>query len=198
MRPSVSKRVIAVAGDIECTSFDKVGGDILSIGLVEILEDLTIGREAEFFSRPTSAKYFSEGAQKIHGISYFKAMTFPERRQSCIQILHWLKPLMSSFPLPFIYHGNAGFDHGWLKWHFTKEELEQSWYKAFPEGMVESTLKMARDNLKQLEKHDLKTLSEFYGIPTDEHHSALPDARACAQIYCSIKKGEKTWSGKLL
>ena len=190
--------MIAIAGDIECTSFDKVGGDILSVGLVEILEDLTLGREAEFFSRPESSKYFTEGAQKIHGISYFKAQSFPPRRESCISILHWLKPLIESFPLPFVYHGNGGFDHSWLKWHFAKEDLELSWSKAFPSSLVESTLKMARENLKQLENHKLDTLSEFYGIPTDQHHSALPDARACARIYCNLKQGKNTWSGKLL
>lgn len=194
----MNKKVIAVAADVECTGFDKVGGDVLSTGLVEILEDFTLGREAEFFSRPTSSKHFTEKAQEIHGISYFRAMEFPTRRESCVSMLHWLKPLITTFPLPFVYHGTGKFDHSWLKWHFTKEELDQSWAKAFPEAMVESTLTMARAHLKQLQDHKLKTLSEFYGISTEKHHSALPDARACAQIYCNIKKGESIWTGKLL
>lgn len=192
------KKVIAIAADVECTGFDKIGGDVLSTGLVEILEDFTLGREVEFFSRPMSTKYFSESAQKIHGISYFKAMSFPTRRESCMSMLHWLKPLIGSFPLPFVYHGTGKFDHSWLKWHFAKEELESSWAKVFPEALVESTLAMSRAHLKQLHNHKLKTVSEHYGISTDDHHSALPDARACAMIYCKLKLGDSTWTGKLI
>jgi DNA polymerase III epsilon subunit-like protein len=194
----VSKRVIAVAADTEFTSFDKIGGDILATGFVEILEDFTLGREAEFFSRPTSSKYFTEGAQKIHGISYFKAQTFPTRRESCVRMLQWLKPLMDRFPLSFVYHGTGGLDYKWLLEHFRKEELNPSWTKAFPEALVESTLKMARENLKQLESHKLKEVARFYDIPLEDHHSALPDARACAMIYCKIKMGQSVFTGKLL
>lgn len=190
-------KVIAVAGDCEFTSFDKVGGDILATGLVEILENYTLGREAVFYSRPTSAKYFTEGAQKVHGISYFKAQTFPLRRESCMSMLHWLKPLMGEFPLPFIYHGTGRLDHSWLQWHFRKEDLDNSFNKAFPESLVESTLGMARKNLKQLDNHKLGTLAEYYKIDLD-HHEALSDARACAQIWCKIKQNEMVWTGQLL
>lgn len=192
------KKVIAVVGDTEFTSFDRLGGDILATGLVEVLEDYTLGREAEFFSAPTSSKYFTEGAQKIHGISYFKAQTFPSRRESCVRMLHWLKPLMGSFPLPFVYHGTGGLDYKWLLTHFGKEELQASWSKAFPESLVESSLKLARDNLKQLQSHKLKELAKFYEINLDDHHSALPDARATALIYCKLKKGEKVFTGQLI
>lgn len=190
-------KVIAVAADTEFTSFDKVGGDILATGLVEILEDLTLGREQVFYSAPTSAKYFTEGARKIHGFSYFKAQTFPLRRESCISMLQWLKPLMPLFPLSFVYHGTGRLDHSWLQWHFRKEDLDQSFNKAFPEAQVESTLSMARNHLKQLESHKLNVLADFYGIKLD-HHDALSDARACAQIYCNIKKGESVWTGQLI
>lgn len=193
-----TKKVHAVVGDTEFTSFDRLGGDILATGLVEVLEDFTLGREGEFFSRPTSSKYFTEGAQKIHGISYFKAQTFPTRRESCVRILHWLKPLMDQFPLAFVYHGTGGLDYKWLLTHFGKEELQASWTKAFPESKVESTLKMARDNLKQLQSHKLKEVAKFYDINLDEHHSALPDARATALIYCKLKLGEKVFTGQLL
>jgi DNA polymerase III epsilon subunit-like protein len=191
------KRVIAIAADCEFTCFDKVGGDILSTGLVEILEDFTLGREAEFFSRPESSKYFSPGAQEKHGISLFKAMTFPERRQSCLGILHWLKPILPMFPLKFVYHGNGGLDHKWLQMHFDKEEMKPSFLKAFPDSLVESTLTMAREKLKQLPDHKLPTVAGHYGIEF-QHHSALSDARAAALVYCSIMKGENIWTGKLL
>lgn len=192
-----SKKVIAVAGDTEFTSFDKIGGDILATGLVEILENYTLGREAVFYSRPTSSKYFTEAARRVHGFSYFKAQSFPTRRESCISMLNFLKPLIDSFPLGFVYHGNGGLDYKWLLEHFRKEEIHASWTKAFPEARVESTLGMARQHLKQLNSHKLNEVAAFYKIHLD-HHDALSDARACAQIYCNIKRGESTWTGKLL
>jgi DNA polymerase III epsilon subunit-like protein len=194
----LTKKVIAVAGDTEFTCFDKIAGDVLDTGLVEILEDFTLGREFQVNSAPTSAKYFTEAAQKVHGISYFKAMTFPTRRESCIEIMKWLKFRIDQFPLKFVYHGQGRLDHAWLQEHFRKEDFHNSWYKVFPDHMVESTLKMARDNLKQIESHKLKKLAEFYEIPLDNHHSALPDARACAIVYCKLMKGEKVWTGQLI
>lgn len=191
------KKVIAVVGDCEFTCFDKLGGDILSTGLVEVYEDFTLGREAEFFSKPESSKYFTEGAQEKHGISLFKAMTFPERRQSCLAILHWLKPILPMFPLKFVYHGSGGLDHKWLQMHFDKEDLKASFLKAFPESKVESTMTLAREKLKQLPNLKLPTLAAHYGVEMD-HHKALADARATAQIYCKIMKGEDLWTGKLL
>ena len=192
------KKVIAVAGDTEFTHFDKIAGDILDIGLVEILEDYTLGREFQTFSRPTSPKFFTQAAQEVHGISYFKAMTFPERRDSCMAVMNWLKPRLEQFPLAFVYHGQGGLDHKWMQEHFRKEDLVNSWYKVFPEHLVESTLTMARKKLKHLDNHKLKTVTEYYNSPIIDAHTALPDARGCAIIYCKMMLGEGVWTGELI
>lgn len=194
----MDKKVIAVAVDTEFTCFDKLAGDVIDIGMVEILEDYTLGREGQWYARPTSAKYFTEGAQKVHGISYFKAQTFPTKRESCIGMMNWLRPLLPQFPLGFVFHGQGNLDYGHLQEHFRREDLASSFYKAFPEHRIESTLKLAREKLKQLDSHKLKELTKFYDIPLDDHHSALPDARACAIIYCKLMKGEGVWTGQLI
>jgi DNA polymerase III epsilon subunit-like protein len=187
---------IAIACDLEFTSFDVIGGDVISAGLVEILEDLTLGRELLIYARPRSTSYFTAAAQEVHGISYWKALTFPEPRQGCLQILHWLKEHQQHFPLGFVFHGTGTLDWKWLKAHFWKEQLEPSLHVAFREDKVESTLALARKNLKQLDDHKLPTIAKHYGIKF-KHHSALDDARTCAEIYCRIKKGDKTWTGSL-
>ncbi len=189
--------VIAVACDVETTSFDKIGGDILSCALVEVLEDYTLGREALFHSRPRSSKYFSSGAQEIHGISYWKAQEFPEPKETSIDILNWLAPLQSIFPLQMIYHANGGFDFKWLESHFRKDDLQGSFYKAFDENRLISTLKLSRQNLKNLPNHKLSTVAKHYNLNLN-HHEALSDTRVCAQIYCKIMKGEDIWTGRLL
>jgi len=74
----MSKKVIAIACDIECsTLYDKVGGDLLSMAFVEVLEDFTLGREICRKSRATNAMYFNEEATRIHGFSYWAAVKFP-------------------------------------------------------------------------------------------------------------------------
>ena len=202
-------KVIAIANDSEFTSWDKIGGDILTSAYVEILEDYTLGREAVFYSAPTSTKYFTKGAEAIHGFSYFKAQTFPSRRWSCLAAMEWLKPLMDDFPLPFIFHGNGDLDHGWNEMHFQKEELQGSFLKAFPKEMIESTLKMARKELKSIQeptivkpdgklvgKFSLPNIAQYYNLELN-HHDSLSEARVCAQIYCNIKLKKGTWTGEL-
>ena len=202
----MSKKVIALAVDHETTGFDKVGGDIIATGMVEILEDYTLGREVVFYSKPVSTKYWGAEAEEIHGISYFKAMTFPTRRENIMAMMEWLTPLMDQFPLKMVYHANGLFDFDWLKMHFIKEDLEKSFYRAFSIDLAESTVKLTRDNITHLTKVNTKgktiksaaldVVSKYYEIELI-HHDPLSDARACAQIWCNIKQGIGLWSGEL-
>ena len=190
-------KVIALAIDTEFTSFDKIAGDLIVIGLVEILEDYTLGREQVFYSRPRSPKYYTEGAQKVHGISYFKAVKFPEPRKACIDILKWLAPLKEQFPLTVVNHANGALDFKWLEQLMRNNDLDTSFWRAFNEELVINTIKMAKENLVGLKNNKLNTIAEHYMIELN-HHEALSDARACAEIYCNIKQEIGTYSGKLL
>lgn len=204
-------KVIAIACDIECsTLYDKIGGDLLSMAFVEILEGYTLGREICRKSRATNPIYFNDESTRVHGFSYWKAVEFPKRIDSIIDVLKWLKPLKELAPFPFIYHANAKFDWRWLEAHFRKENAHNHFYKIFPEDMVESTLKMSRDNIKHIKKStkinpisgklytdfSLRNVSDHYDIRL-MHHEALSDARACAHIWCNIKQSQDTWSGRL-
>lgn len=190
------KKVIAIACDGEFTSFDKMGGDLITWAMVEILEDFTLGRSQLWELRAESSKYWSEGAEKVHGISFWRASNFPERRKQIISIMKWLKPVIPQFRLPLVFHGNAKLDPDWLRMTFFKENLEESYHRAFDHEASISTLKLARENLKQIPNHKLNTICEHYGIELD-HHEALSDAIACAKIYCCIMKEEKTFTGRL-
>lgn len=207
----MSKRVIAMSCDIECSNlYDKLGGDLLSMAFVEILEDFTLGRSICEYSRATNPIYFNEESARVHGFSYWKAMKFQKRIDSIMNVINWLKEIKSQLPLKFLYYGNAKFDWKWLESHFYKEDLHNNLYKAFPESMIESVLKMARENLvhikesnktnpitgKKYGKFSLRNVADHYGIELD-HHEALSDAMANAQIYCNIQKGKDTWTGKL-
>tara|TARA_R110000803_G_scaffold162194_1_gene225823 strand:+ start:27034 stop:27633 length:600 start_codon:yes stop_codon:yes gene_type:complete len=195
-----TKKVIAIATDIECSSFDMIGGDLLTAAMVEIYEDYTLGRMGCWYHRPTGPKYYSEKAREIHGISYWKALTFPMASESCIMMLRWLAEIQDCFPLEFVYHAKNKFDWSWMKMHFKKQEMEQSILKAFGNDMddnkIVSTHKMAKENLVHLEDHKLPTICKEMGIELT-HHEALSDAIAAAKIYCNIKTGQKIWTGEL-
>lgn len=182
--------VIAYAIDGEFTSFDKLGGDLIKWAMVEILSDYTLGDEREWSLKAYSTKYFTAGAQDVHGISYWKASQFPERIECLREIYRWTKKRGVT---PLVYHGNGNLDPAWLKGTFMKEGIEPRFYELFGEETA-STLKLSRVYLKHLENHKLDTIAKYYKLDLD-HHDALSDARACGQIYCNIMKGIGTYTG---
>lgn len=193
----MSKKIKALAIDTEFTHFDMYGGDLLALGVVEIYDDLTLGRELELYFKPQCVKYFSEKAQEVHGISYFKAMTFPEPQDSLKQFLHWLVPLKDQFPLDFVVWGAWDFDRKWLETTFTKYEMVSSYQKAFSQAKVFNGMKMARKLLKHVDGGvGLDNIAKHYNVPL-QHHQVLSDAKATAQIYINLEKGIDTWTGEL-
>lgn len=209
----VDKKVKLLSIDAEFSSFDMVGGDLLSLGVVEILEDNTLGRKGEWFFRPRSAMYFTEGARKVHGISYFKAETFPERRESIVSFLKWMAPLMDQFPMKTAYWGSWNFDLRWINYTMTDLEMADSFKKAFCQVKEShfNVLHAAKKKLKHIEaplgkfntekekekgKYTLSNVAKFYGIEFD-HHNALSDAIATAKIYIKLEENENVWTGEL-
>ncbi len=73
---------------------------------------------------------------------------------------------------------------------FDRNVLETSlaWYGIdYPIPVFQCTLQCARIRWPDLENHRLDTVSEFLAIELD-HHEALSDAMACAQIYVAAFK----------
>lgn len=205
------KKIISIATDIECsTLFSKIGGDLLEMSFVEILEGYEIGRSICINSRATSDLYFNEESEEIHGISFWKAMEFQPRADSIEEFQEWIGPLGTAGPLPLIYHANGNFDHKWLVTHFMKEAQEHYFRNLFPSDMTISTLALSRKNIKHIKNHKIwnKIKKKYYGpyaLPNVcahykqplEHHKSLSDAMASAVIYCNIMKKIDTWTGEL-
>lgn len=187
---------VAIAADIECTSFDREGGDMLTCALVEIMSNHTIGRSKEFYFRPEGTNYFTEKAQEIHGISHWRAMQFPERKKSCNEMLHWLTPIHDLLPLPMVYHANGNFDYRWIESTFRKENMHYHLYKCFRGDQTISTLKMAKQKLKHIPNYKLNTIAKHYGLELD-HHKAISDAVVCAEAYIKMINDIDTWTGEL-
>lgn len=201
----------ALSVDCEFTHFDMIGGDLLALGAVEILDDFTLGREIQLFCKPTNTKYFSDKAEEVHGISYFKAQTFPDPRESMIKFLQFVHPHMDQFPIQTVFWGYWDFDTKWIEATMEKTDLKGSFSKAFMIGKGKNinALAMARKQLKHVPlplkgsddekrkgQYSLSNVAKFYDLEHN-HHDALSDARVTAQIYCKMMKGENVWTGEL-
>lgn len=189
-----------------------MGGDLISMAFVEVMEDYSLGRKIRMFSQATSAKYFDDESMKVHGFSYWQAMKFPHRMFGIEKYMEWIEPIKKKYgQMDFIYYANAYFDLRWLKEHFNKENSRFEISNVFPEQRAISVLQLARENLKHIKesekinpvtgklytKYSLQNVCDHYGIPLN-HHEVLSDAIACALIWGKIMKGENTWSGKFL
>ena len=75
---------------------------------------------------------------------------------------------------------NAEFDMKFVKRFAGAEDYEVK-------NKVLDTMELARDQLKQLRRHDLHTLAEHFGI-VFHHHRALSDAYAPAEIFIELMK----------
>ena len=205
------QKFIGLAIDAEFTSFDMVGGDMIDFGVTEVwLKDGVYikGRKWQGYLKPSGEKYFTEGAREVHGISYFKALSFPEPKDTIISLLVFLKPLIEHFPMAVIYYGSWNFDLKWLQETCRKVDLLPSFWKAFKHDKDEHIhlMNIVKDKIRNMPKAPgetgqkgrwkLDNVARHYEIKF-KHHTAGDDADTTAEIYCNIMNGIKTWTGEL-
>lgn len=76
---------------------------------------------------------------------------------------------------------NAPFDVGFLKEKFSIIGVQIN-------NPIIDTLSLSRELLKDLKKHNLGAVSEYFQISVNRHHRALDDVKATAAIYMRFKK----------
>ncbi len=140
---------------------------ICSIGIVVVRNGLIADR---FYSLvQPEPNYYRYGNSLIHGITYED--TINERVFS--KVWKELDPLING--LPFVAH-NKGFDESCLKAVFRTYGMD------YPDYLFYCTLAESRRQLKHLPNHKLHTVAEDCGYILTNHHNALADAEACAEI----------------
>ena len=75
---------------------------------------------------------------------------------------------------------NSPFDESCLRAAFKRYELE------YPDYRFYCTCRAARRVFKQLPNHRLETVAAACGFELTQHHHALADAEACAEIAIRI------------
>lgn len=166
--------------DVETTGFDPFSNSIITTGLIINKKSYLIK------SRPESKEKWGDAAEKIHGISYETAMSFPSQTHACEELLS-LIPSDSKFICHSTKRLGSFFDWTMFTGMMFKQDLLFEWRSRFMNKLdsrmnLASTLIMARESTLQLPNYKLNTVAKYYDLEHD-HHDALSDAKVTDEIY---------------
>lgn len=135
---------------------------------------LTIVRDSQiidnYYTLLKPDTYFDQRNIRIHGIHERDVVNAP----TFAQIWPEIKPLFTQNQL--IVAHNLPFDRGVLQGSLDFYRLEQ------PHFQTLCTVQSSRKLLYELPNHKLNTVCDSLGITLDNHHHALADSVACANI----------------
>lgn len=140
---------------------------VCSVGVV-VVRNGTITDRFYALIQP-EPNYYIYSNSKIHGLTDEDTATadiFPK-------IWKEIEPLIEGLPL--VAH-NKGFDESCLHAVFRTYQMD------YPDYRFYCTLSESRRQLRYLPNHQLHTVAEDCGYMLLNHHNALADAEACAEI----------------
>lgn len=140
---------------------------ICSIGIV-IVNNGTITDRFYSLVQP-EPNYYNYGNSMVHGLTYEDT----KDEQVFSNVWKQVESLVGN--LPFVAH-NKGFDESCLKAAFKTYRMD------YPDYIFYCTLAASRRQLKYLPNHQLHTVAQDCGYILTNHHNALADAEACAEI----------------
>lgn len=140
---------------------------VCSVGIVIVRNGIIVERIYSLIQ--PEPNYYTFQNSKVHGLTNEdtdSAPVFPVVWQQ-------IAPLIERIPL--VAH-NKGFDEACLKAVFRTYQMD------YPDYVFYCTLAASRRQLRHLPNHRLPTVAEDCGFILTEHHNALADAEACAEI----------------
>ena len=155
-----------VVFDLETTGFSPEKNKIIEIGAVKVVDGKITDRYSTFVNPKEPIPYkienltnindsMVENAREIHEI----LPEFLEFCEGCVMVAH-----------------NAGFDMSFIKQNCINMNLER-------EFTVVDTVGLARMLLPALNKHTLDAVAKALGVSLENHHRAVDDAQATADIF---------------
>ncbi|MEN9715240.1 MAG: hypothetical protein RJA35_707 [Actinomycetota bacterium] len=150
-----------------------------AVGLVKVRDGKIVDTFVATFQPPDPHNWFAEMNIRVHGIRPSDVADGPD--------WHEVLPLMMDFigEDVLIAH-NAPFDMGVLRAAASAVSFE------LPELHYSCTLSMSRRAFPGLDSHRLPAVAYRVGWEEFNHHDALEDSRACAEIvmYLAARQGE--------
>lgn len=155
-----------VVFDIETTGFGPIKDHIIEIGAVKIIDGKQVDRFSTFVNPDTPIPYEIE---KLTGITDQMVLEYPMIDQILPEFLEFCKDCI------LVAH-NASFDVGFIS---KKAEM----LGIMTEFTVIDTVALARLLLPNLNKYKLNIVAKELGISLENHHRAVDDAKATAEIF---------------
>ncbi|CVI67409.1 DNA polymerase III PolC-type [Clostridiales bacterium CHKCI001] len=166
-----------IAIDLETTGLDAKKDQIIEIGVVR----MEYGRETAVFSRLVRPNCeIGERVQQLTKITNEMVQTAPYIEEILPDLVAFESESVVSSKLPLVGH-NVLFDYSFLK-----RAMINCGYAYERTGI--DTLKLARKFCNQLEHKNLDAVCAFLEIPMEQHHRAVNDARAAANILEKLKQ----------
>ncbi|MDO5717102.1 MAG: PolC-type DNA polymerase III, partial [Tissierellia bacterium] len=160
-----------VVFDIESTGLDPHLDEVIEIGAVKIKEGQIVDTFSQLYKATKPLSPFITNLTKItddmiKNESYFmdSIEEFSNFIGDAVLVAH-----------------NADFDIGFLKQKFKQKNKRLS-------NAYLDTLKLSRYVLTDLKRFRLNLVCERLGIPLDQHHRAIFDAKATAQVFLELTK----------
>lgn len=144
---------------------------VCSVGIVIVRDGKKVD---DFYSLINpEPNYYNYWCTQVHGLTRTDtedAPVFPDV---------WAKIAPMIDGLPLVAH-NKPFDESCLKAAFKVYQMD------YPDYEFYDTLAASRQQLPDLENHQLHTVAAACGYHLENHHHALADAEACATIAIEI------------
>ncbi len=151
--------------DFETANYHR--GSVCSVGIVIVKNGIITDKLYRLICpRPN---YYTYWNTQIHGLSYYDTCNEPEFPN----VWKDIQPKLENLPL--VAH-NSPFDEGCLK------AVHQLFEMPYPKYKFHCTCRMARKAFPELKNHKLHTVADYIGFDLKNHHHALADAEACAEI----------------
>ncbi|CCJ33529.1 PolC-type DNA polymerase III [Caloramator australicus] len=155
-----------VVFDIETTGFNPIRDEIIEIGAVKVKDFKIIDR---FSALINPQKIISNEIIKLTGITNEMLIDKPKIDVVLPKFLEFIGDA------PVVAH-NAKFDTGFIR------EKSKNLNLNF-ENTIIDTLTLSRWLLPDLKKHKLNVVAEHLGVTLENHHRAVDDAEATANIF---------------
>lgn len=144
---------------------------VCSVGIV-IVKNGEIKDKVYSLIRPRP-NFYASWASEIHGICYNDTINEPEFPDIWKNIIPKLENL------PLVAH-NSVFDSTCLK------AVHALYGMPYPDYKFYCTYRIAKKKYPHIENHKLHTIAKLVGFDLQNHHHALADAEACAEIARNI------------
>lgn len=155
--------------DIETTGLSAINDKITEIGAVKIQNGKIIDRYSQLIN---PERHIPEFITKLTGIDDEMVKDKPKINQVILEFKDFIGEDV------LVAH-NASFDVGFIRENMKKNGLELN-------NPVLDTLELSRSVFPNLKSHKLNLVAKHLGVKLDNHHRAVDDADATAEIFLKI------------